>query len=73
MSISKLCNFFQSSSTEAPESIEEKYALNRQLGSYTKIAQVVVGETAGTAGLNIANEQVKKAGLDFKFLAASLV
>lgn len=59
MSISKLCGLFQTSPTEAPESIEEKYALTRQLGSYTKIAQLVVGETAGTAGLNIANEQVK--------------
>lgn len=59
MSFSKLNKLFQSSPPEGIESIEEKYELDGQLGEYMSLAKVIVNETAGSAGLKIANEQVK--------------
>ena len=41
------------------ETIEEKYELEKQLGGYSDLAKRLFEETAGTVGLNIANEQVK--------------
>jgi ankyrin repeat protein len=56
MSFFKLDKTGQSPSIET---IEEKYDLDKQIGGYMLLAKSLVGETAGTVGLNLANAQVK--------------
>lgn len=41
------------------ETVQQKYDLDKEVEGYLNWAKNLVAETAGTAGLNVANEQVK--------------